>query len=577
MIVAAWTRGTTRALPLVLALAVATCSSGAASAPATSTSTSPRSFSPPARRQGSRRHLEAEPAAAVFGRLRRRQERRPSAGGWWTSARGEQTPKRANTRQRLAPSASGRFVPAGFVASPPAPAVGQRRYSICTSTSSVAVGRFTEAGAWGPGRARAAGGRGGGRRRGGRSSDVVVVDGGAGDTEYYSWTETDSDLEVRVSLPPGTKAKSVQLSVTKTAVTLGLKGREGPVLKGSLKGQVLADESHWTMEEMDDTGEKVLYLCLEKAVDMEALAANTMPSDWGGVLEGEEPLNLYYPDKDKDFDVDAYVKSLGYDRDRDIDKVDKTMFSDLTDEMKQNLETTLPKSAFTDKDDMIPVMAEPKVSPVIDTGVLGLPTPPLREPQVVTDVTVNVNADGSVDDGGDETIRNDSPGHSEGDSDGGAVDAEVLRDESWAAGFAPDLGGAADGDGSGGEYSPARFKADAEFDVPVKGSEGGAGELTARQRELSAGLRDTYEKLVKRGMINDTNPDGTPAKVPDMDEMARAYETEGFMFKDGDFSEEELSKYMDMDMGLGMDLDADLPGGELDLSDPEVRSAFGLE
>ena len=47
------------------------------------------------------------------------------------------------------------------------------------------------------------------------------------------------------------------------------------------------------------------------------------------------------------------------------------------------------------------------------------------------------------------------------------------------------------------------------------------------------------------------------------------------MFKDGDFTEEELSKYMDM--GLGMDMDADLPGGEIDLSDPEVRAAFGLE
>ncbi|CAN0451359.1 unnamed protein product, partial [Scytosiphon promiscuus] len=60
-------------------------------------------------------------------------------------------------------------------------------------------------------------------------------------------TETESDVEVRVSLPPGTKAKSVQLSVTKTALTLGLKGREGPVLQGKLKGPVHADESHWTM------------------------------------------------------------------------------------------------------------------------------------------------------------------------------------------------------------------------------------------------------------------------------------------------------------------------------------------
>lgn len=37
------------------------------------------------------------------------------------------------------------------------------------------------------------------------------------------------------------------------------------------------------------------------------------------------------------------------------------MFSDLTAEMKENLQTTLPKTAYTDKDDMIPVMADPKV------------------------------------------------------------------------------------------------------------------------------------------------------------------------------------------------------------------------
>lgn len=46
--------------------------------------------------------------------------------------------------------------------------------------------------------------------------------------------------------------------------------------------------------------------------------------------------------------------------------------------------------------------------------------------------------------------------------------------------------------------------------------------MQARQREVSAGLRNTYEKLVKRGMINDTNPDGTPAKVPNMDEASYA-------------------------------------------------------
>lgn len=104
---------------------------------------------------------------------------------------------------------------------------------------------------------------------------------------------------------------------------------------------------------------------------------------------------------------------------------------------------------------------------------------------MLTDVTVNVNADGTVGDDGGETVRTDSPvpTEEEDNDDGGAVDAEVMRDGSWAAGFAPDLGGAAagDGDDSGGRFSPAGFRADAEFDVPVKG---GAAELTVRRGVL---------------------------------------------------------------------------------------------
>lgn len=107
---------------------------------------------------------------------------------------------------------------------------------------------------------------------------------------------------------------------------------------------------------------------------------------------------------------------------------------------------------------------------MIDTGVLGLPTPPPREPEVIPDPTVNVNADGTVSNGGDGTVSNDSDG---------IVDAEVVREGSWEAGFAPDFGGAAAGDGSDDSaYSPAGFKADADFNVPMK--DGETGELTVR-------------------------------------------------------------------------------------------------
>lgn len=116
-----------------------------------------------------------------------------------------------------------------------------------------------------------------------------------------------------------------------------------------------------------------------------------------------------------------------------------------------------------------PLFFKTQVSPIIDTGVLGLPPPPPLEPEIVTEVAVNVNADGTVDDG---TV----------------VDAEVMREESWAAGFAPDLGGATAGDDSGsGGYSPAGFRAGADFNVPVKEG-GGTRELTVRALRTSCGL-----------------------------------------------------------------------------------------
>ena len=47
-----------------------------------------------------------------------------------------------------------------------------------------------------------------------------------------------------------------------------------------------------------------------------------------------------------------------------LKKVDKTMFSDLTEEMRDNLKTSMPQTPFSDEDDIIPVVAQPKVCDV---------------------------------------------------------------------------------------------------------------------------------------------------------------------------------------------------------------------
>lgn len=53
--------------------------------------------------------------------------------------------------------------------------------------------------------------------------------------------ETDTDVELRVRFPPGTAAKNIQLALTKTKITLGLKGREGVILQVGIECLISCD------------------------------------------------------------------------------------------------------------------------------------------------------------------------------------------------------------------------------------------------------------------------------------------------------------------------------------------------
>ncbi|CAM9516873.1 unnamed protein product, partial [Discosporangium mesarthrocarpum] len=106
-----------------------------------------------------------------------------------------------------------------------------------------------------------------GRRRRPRSRETVV-EGGSGETDRYSWVETPQDVELRVKLPSRTSGKSVELHLTKTSISLSLIEQEEPIIHGTLRGPVSTENCHWTMEELE-SGQKMLYLCLEKTPDGE--------------------------------------------------------------------------------------------------------------------------------------------------------------------------------------------------------------------------------------------------------------------------------------------------------------------
>lgn len=79
--------------------------------------------------------------------------------------------------------------------------------------------------------------------------------GNGGDAEKYSWTQTLDDADVRVSVPPGTKAKQISCEFTKNTFTFYVKspdaanGRGEPVIEGEFFAPIAVDECYWTLED----------------------------------------------------------------------------------------------------------------------------------------------------------------------------------------------------------------------------------------------------------------------------------------------------------------------------------------
>ena len=79
--------------------------------------------------------------------------------------------------------------------------------------------------------------------------------GNGGDAEKYSWTQTLDDADVRVSVPPGTKAKQISCEFTKNTFEFYVKnpeaanGKGEPVIVGEFFAPIAVDECYWTLED----------------------------------------------------------------------------------------------------------------------------------------------------------------------------------------------------------------------------------------------------------------------------------------------------------------------------------------
>ena len=101
-----------------------------------------------------------------------------------------------------------------------------------------------------------------------------------GTTDTYRWTQTLSDLNVFIPVPEGTRAKDVTVTISKTKLLVGLKGKP-PLIDGALHALVKSDDCFWTVED-----NKLINVTLHKVNAMEW---------WNRVIVGDPEIDVRRP------------------------------------------------------------------------------------------------------------------------------------------------------------------------------------------------------------------------------------------------------------------------------------------
>jgi len=116
------------------------------------------------------------------------------------------------------------------------------------------------------------------------------------------WTQQLADLELKIPMAPGTKAKQLVVDIRKSSIKVGLKGA-APVLEGEMHKKVIVDDCFWTLEDKagSETGEKEIVIALQK---------EDKQMWWKNVITGDPEINTQkvQPENSKLGDLDGETR-----------------------------------------------------------------------------------------------------------------------------------------------------------------------------------------------------------------------------------------------------------------------------
>ncbi|TGZ85338.1 CS-domain-containing protein [Ascodesmis nigricans] len=112
----------------------------------------------------------------------------------------------------------------------------------------------------------------------------------------YSWKQTLSDVDVSIPVPAGTRGRDLSVSIERTTISVGLKGKE-PIISGSLPHPIVPDDSTWSLSD------NVVELHIEKQNQQEW---------WAHVMTHHPKIDTskIQPENSKLSDLDGETRSM---------------------------------------------------------------------------------------------------------------------------------------------------------------------------------------------------------------------------------------------------------------------------